>query len=75
MPRRLYQRLSRATAKSWLTAGALLGVGLLPCPDCGTPMIFHVWPIVVVLIARAAKERRLKREQARSGPCQPKNDA
>ncbi len=71
MIQHIYKRLSSATAKSRLTVGALLGVGLLPCPDCGTPMIFHIWPIVgMVLIARAVKERRLKREQAHSGPCQ-----
>jgi len=59
------KRLSSVTAKSWLTAGGWLGVGLLPCPDCGTPMIFHIWPIVgMVLVARAAKKRRQEREAA-----------
>ncbi len=65
MIQRFYRRLKNASVKSWLTAGGWLTVGLLPCPDCGTPMVFHIWPIVgMVLIARAAKKRRLAREAA-----------
>jgi hypothetical protein len=42
----------------------MLGVGALPCPDCGTPMIFHIWPIAgLVLAVRAIKKRYREEEQ------------
>ena len=65
MTKRTYSRLSKSTAKLWLTAGGLLGAGMLPCPDCGTPMIFHVWPLVgLVLVARAIRKRSQAEEPA-----------
>lgn len=63
MTKRAYNRLSKSTAKLWLTAGGLLGAGMLPCPDCGTPMVFHVWPLVgFVLVARAIRKRTQTKE-------------
>jgi hypothetical protein len=38
--------------KPWLGVVGLVGLGLLPCPDCGTPMILHFWPIALVLTYR-----------------------
>jgi hypothetical protein len=44
--------------------GSLLGVGMLPCPECGTPMIFHIWPLAgIVLVVQAMKKRAQKEEQ------------
>lgn len=38
--------------------GGMVGIALMPCPECGTPMIFHAWPLVgLVLIARSMKNR------------------
>ena len=55
--RHSYNRWKKFTAKGWLIAGSLLGAGLIPCPDCGTPMIFHVWPLAgLVLLARAIRK-------------------
>ena len=59
------KRLSHSAVRLWLAAGGLLGVGLMPCPECGTPMIFHVWPLAgLVLVARAMRKRAQKREAA-----------
>jgi hypothetical protein len=64
MTRRMYKRLAKSTAKWWLIIGGLLGVGALPCPECGTPMIFHVWPIVgLVLAVRVLKKRYQEEDQ------------
>lgn len=46
----------------WVGVAALTGAGLLPCPECGAPMIFHFWPIAAVLALRnviRAKKREL----------------
>jgi len=51
--------VSKRTAKLWLTMAGFVGVAAMPCPECGTPMILHVWPLVgLVLVARAVKNRR-----------------
>jgi hypothetical protein len=53
------KRLTASTMKWMLLVGALLGVGALPCPDCGTPMIFHIWPIAgLLVVAQAIKKRK-----------------
>jgi len=57
MPGRMYDKISGSMAKFWLVLGGLLGIGLLPCPECGTPMIFHVWPLAgMVLVVQAMKK-------------------
>jgi hypothetical protein len=63
MPVSIRKRLKNSTIKLWLAGGGLLGASMLPCPDCGTPMILHVWPLVgFVLIARAIKKRAQEKE-------------
>jgi len=58
MIRRMYQRLTTSTAKGWFLLGAMLGVGVLPCPECGAPMIFHFWPFAgLVLVVQVLKKR------------------
>jgi len=67
MIRRMYKRLTRFKTKWWLITGSLLGVGMLPCPECGTPLIFHVWPIAgLVLVARMMRKRYQEKEQVGS---------
>ena len=54
--------------------GSLLGVGMLPCPECGTPLIFHVWPIAgLVLVVRIMRKRYQEKEQVGSetAPAEP----
>jgi hypothetical protein len=56
--RRIWERLTGTTARGWLLVGALLGAGMLPCPECGAPMILHFWPIAgLVLVVQALKRR------------------
>jgi hypothetical protein len=56
--RRIRERLTNATARWWIATGALLGVGMLPCPECGMPMLCHLWPIVgLVLVVRVLRRR------------------
>jgi hypothetical protein len=56
--RRMWERLTGATARWWLLTTALLGAGMLPCPECGTPMLFHLWPIAgLILLVRVLKRR------------------
>jgi len=63
MIRRMYKRLARSKAKWWLMLGGFLGAGMLPCPECGTPMILHVWPLAgMVLVAQAIKKRAQRKE-------------
>jgi hypothetical protein len=52
---------------SWAAVIALLGVGALPCPDCGVPMAWHLWPLALLILAGkwiSRRRRGIKREQA-----------
>jgi hypothetical protein len=55
---RAWKRLTGATARGWLLVGTLLGVGALPCPECGAPMICHFWPIAGFLLVVQVLKRR-----------------
>jgi len=58
MIQRLYQHIKGSSIKGWMIIVGALGISALPCPECGTPLIFHVWPIAgLVLLARALKKR------------------
>jgi len=47
--------------KPWIKIVSLFGVGLLPCPECGAPMIFHFWPLALALtVTQIVKQRKLK---------------
>ena len=78
MIRRMYQRLTTSTTKGLIVMGAMLGVGVLPCPECGTPMIFHFWPIAgLVLTAQAIKKHYREKGQVISeiAPTEPRPPA
>lgn len=45
--REIRARLEGKAFKSWLGIAGLWGVGLLPCPECGAPMLFHFWPLAL----------------------------
>ena len=36
----------------------VLGIGLLPCPDCGGPLAFHIWPVAALVWAYQRVRRR-----------------
>jgi len=58
MTERLWKRLASSAARGWLIVGALLGVGALPCPECGAPMILHFWPVgLLVAVVQVLKRR------------------
>lgn len=44
--------------KPWLGVAGLFGAGLLPCPDCGKPMIMHFWPLALLLSLRNLIKQR-----------------
>jgi hypothetical protein len=43
-------RLKWAAIRRWMAVAGLFGVGILPCPDCGAPMIVHFWPMAMLMI-------------------------
>lgn len=49
MKNNLQTKIKWRLLKPWLGVAALGGAGILPCPDCGAPMILHFWPIALVL--------------------------
>lgn len=49
MRKDIKRRVKNAALKSWLMIAGLWGVGFLPCPDCGAPMVLHFWPLALVL--------------------------
>lgn len=51
--------LKKKFLKTWGGVGILLGAGLLPCPDCGAPMISHFWPLAALLTLRNILRKRL----------------
>ena len=59
---RIIKRFSAPTVKSMLFIGSILGIGALPCPDCGAPMIFHIWPIAGVLVFAQIIRKRNRKE-------------
>jgi hypothetical protein len=66
--KRVWERFTGATARGWLLVGALLGLGALPCPECGAPMILHFWPIAgLVLVVQALKRRYRDKSPAEKG--------
>lgn len=47
--------------KSWLGVAGLIGAGLLPCPDCGAPMIAHFWPLALLIALRNLVQNKIKK--------------
>jgi len=64
--RQMRARLEGTALRSWLGIAGLWGAGLLPCPDCGAPMLLHFWPVALALTL--AKLRRDKRTADTAGP-------
>ena len=54
----------------WAAVPALLGAGVPPCPECGAPPAWHLWPLAAPLPAARFISRRSKRTR-RPGPARP----
>jgi hypothetical protein len=63
MIKRIYQRIKGFSIKGWMIIGGALGICVLPCPECGTPIILHIWPIAIpILVVRVMKKRYLTKD-------------
>ncbi len=51
--------------KSWLGVAGLIGAGLLPCPDCGAPMIAHFWPLALLIALRNLVRKKTEKTALR----------
>jgi hypothetical protein len=60
---------------SWGVIAALLGVGALPCPDCGMPMAWHLWPLALLILAGRWIESRRKRIPPDKPASKPPDDS
>ena len=58
------ERLTGTGKRWWLLVGALLGMGLAPCPECGGPMIVHTWPMAGLVVAVQTLRRRQRKRGA-----------
>lgn len=41
----------------------LFGAGLLPCPDCGAPMIVHFWPVALIIMINNLIKKNINQEK------------
>jgi len=59
MFREIRTRLEGKAFKSWLGIAGLWGAGLLPCPECGGPMLLHFWPVALAFtLVRLRRNKR-----------------
>ena len=58
-------RLKKRFWKRWGKVGLLLGVGLLPCPDCGTPLVVHHWPLALLVTVSSIVRSRVDGHRVR----------
>lgn len=62
--------MSASAARLWLALAAFLGIGMLPCPEYGTPMILHLWPLAgLIAVAQALRRHyQVRRLTGRHNP-------
>lgn len=48
--------------KPWLAVVGSCGAGLLPCPECGGPILVHIWPVTLALTLRNVVHGRRRRD-------------
>jgi len=41
----MVDRLRLKLPNKWVVYAGVVGVGLLPCPDCAVPLATHIWPV------------------------------
>lgn len=67
---RVYLWFKTSSTKWWVMTIAMLGIGALPCPECGSPMIFHYWPLAgLVVLVRYLKKHY--QQETKAGVVQP----
>jgi hypothetical protein len=52
----------RQSVKWWKAIGALLASSAVPCPECGTPLALHIWPLLLLLVVARAMNGRAARD-------------
>lgn len=64
-------RDKKQAAAQWAIIGLLLATGAVPCPECGSPLALHIWPLLtMLLVARglAGRARSANRHEPPAGP-------
>jgi hypothetical protein len=65
------QNPKRSPLTSWAFVAALLGAGAVPCPDCGMPLAWHLWPLAMLVIAVKVIAHRARARQKGKPPTEP----
>jgi hypothetical protein len=54
----------------WTAVIALFGAGVVPCPGCGMPLGWHLWPLALLILAGKwiSRRRRTIRGEPRAVP-------
>jgi hypothetical protein len=62
MIKRLYHHAKNTSIKGLVIIGGAFGISLLPCSECGTPLILHIWLIAIpILVVGAMKKRYIQK--------------
>jgi hypothetical protein len=63
------RKAGRNPLTSWAFIAGLFGAGALPCPDCGLPLAWHLWPLaLLILFVRMITGRARTRREKKSPP-------
>jgi len=49
----------------WAGVASVFGLGFIPCPGCGAPMLWHLWPVAGVLALHTLHQERKKKQGRR----------
>jgi hypothetical protein len=60
---------------SWGAVVALLGAGALPCPECGMPLAWHLWPLALLILAARWIARRTPACPTKPDASLPRDDS
>jgi len=52
----------------------LLGVGIAPCPECGMPLVIHIWPLALLLAFTRIVGNRNRPQQDEQTISEPQHD-
>lgn len=54
------QKVVKQSRRWWIALGALLATSVIPCPECGGPLVLHIWPLAALLLVIRAVARRAR---------------